>query len=305
MSFQLEVEFSGLALYVVDNRAGKVAVLMPDCRRRGIPEFERHLDGRPAEPHVGYIRMNLANIDGTYPPGSDAPPYRKSPEYELIHRFDRQALHFDGQFGAEPTVYTPFEVPNFNDYNHDGKVVRGFARALVPIPGLFDPAPPEELLMRLVLAGGSLKADADENDQWTIPRRFDRRDEEPYRRLFASTVKWTRIVDSHAVTVRITDFSGANEHASFNLKPVGASNKVTLKVANLCAHNPLEWAEMRLRKVNGQDLDFKWLYRLLKHPTQSYSELLLDDELPVPEYIGQLASGSDDCMPGRLDGTVP
>lgn len=289
MSFQLEVQFAGLAVYVVDGVNGRVGVLMPDARRPVAP----HLDETPAEPHVGYIRFNLADFDNRYPPGTDN-PYRKSPEYELIHRLNKQLVHFEGTFASEPTVFTPLDVPDISE----------FAPTLELIPKVFTRTPPMELLMRTTLSGGSLVADATEEDQWKVPRRFIEQ-AQPYVRQFASSVRWTRIVDSPDLVVRITDLAGTATQAEFTLRPPVTGSKVIIKMANLCAHNPLEWSELRVRKVTGRDLDFKWLYRLLHIPGKTYKEVLRDDELPVPEYVGELSSGSDDCMPAKITGTVP
>lgn len=293
MSFQLEVQFSGLAVYVVDQANGRTGVLMPDCRK---PTTD-HPDDTPAEPHVGYIRFNFADIDAQYPAGTET-AFRKSPEYELIHRFDRELLHFVGTFGDEPTVYTPLDIPDFSE----------FASQLRLIPNLFTnpPNPAVKLLMRTTLPGGTLVSeDATEEDLWKIPRRFmDPLPPEPYVRQYASSVRWTRIVESPELVVRITDFGGVTTE-EFTLRPKAPSTKVVVKIANLCANNPIEWSEFRFRRITGRDVDFKWLYRLLEVPGKTYKEVLLDDELPVPEFVGDQSSGSDDCMPGKITGTVP
>ncbi|MBW3629546.1 MAG: hypothetical protein KY464_09630, partial [Gemmatimonadetes bacterium] len=62
MSFELRVKFSGLCLFLVHSDTKRVAVVMPDCRRNGPNPPDQHLDGEPAEPHVGYLRFDLANL---------------------------------------------------------------------------------------------------------------------------------------------------------------------------------------------------------------------------------------------------
>jgi len=300
MPFELKVNFTGLCLYVVDSANKQVGVLMPDCRLLEEADPREHLDGTFAEPHVGYIRMNLADFMPGIPAAGNVTSYRQGPEYEVVHRFDRQLLSFVGDFVPEPLTTPLFDVPDFSAFA-PGK--------LHLIDKLFTDYPPEALLMRTVVDGGTLTA-TKTNEEWMIPRRFDRTIP-PHLRHFASVVKWRRQVKGDHVKVRISDFKG-NLQAEFPLKPPDGIAPVSLKIANLCATNPLEWSEMDPRKVRGPDLDFKWLYHLLdpdkstKYPDPlRYRSVLTDEELPVPYPIGQLSSGSDDCMPGQIGGTFP
>src|SRR4051812_37492518 len=59
MSFTLEVEFSGLCLFVLHPDEPRVAVLMPDARKSTANPV--HVDGTRGIPHVGYTRFDLAN----------------------------------------------------------------------------------------------------------------------------------------------------------------------------------------------------------------------------------------------------
>jgi len=65
---------------------------------------------------------------------------------------------------------------------------------------------------------------------------------------------------------------------------------------------------MPLRKVMGNDEDFKWLY-VLHRPTggRSYAEVIAglpDGELPIPIRLNLTAkdTGSNDCIPGSTKG---
>lgn len=290
MPFNLEVDFSGLCLFVEEDPGReRVAILMPDGRRRESDDPPHHLDGREADPHVGFVRFNLANLVEfaqavpPIPEGVDTDAYRGRPEYELLHRFDRQVLEFDGDFETEP-MSLGLDVPRFED----------FAPHLELLPGLFTGSP-DVLLMRTILAGGSL-AVSRERERFVVPTPFD--EDEDHTGLFASAVRWTRRVRGDQVTVRITGLDGAGQ-AAFTLRPAAGGGTVTLKVANLCAHNPLDWRELTSREANGPDLDFKWLYRLFRPREGTWDELLQGTELPVPVLVKPLVSGSNDCMPGR------
>lgn len=306
MPFNLEVEFSGLCLYVVSQKLDsdgkpvfdgekpvieKVGVLMPDARRRMGFDPPKHLDETLAEPHVGYIRLNLANLVHVIPPGTDT-DYRERPEYELLHRFNRQVLDFDGTFEAG-TMEASLQIPDLGC----------ISKKLKRIPKLFEADPPPELLMRTVLVGGNLQSMKVPAEEWIIPRRLDRCLDKPYGGKFASWVKWTRSVVSETVEVRITGFGATEPQATFLLRPAEGEDTVSVKIANLCAYNPLEWMEMNPRRVAGPDLDFKWFYKLVT-PEVPYAELLQDDKLPVPEPTGNSpVTGAEDCMPAKISGT--
>ena len=299
MPFDLQVEFAGLCLYVVNPDNRRVAVLMPDARRRPGHDPAHHFDDKPAVPHVGYIRFNLANLAIYAPPvpaGVDR-MHREGPEYELLHRFDRQILDFDGAFQPEG-VEGELEVPSFD----------AFAPDLELVPGLFTARPPDVLLMRTVLEGGRLSGSLMPREQWIFPTHLHP-EGKGHGGTFASSATWTRRVEAESVTLRITDFAGVVQ-ASFPLRPATPGGTVSVKVANLCADNPLEWEELNIRKVIGPDLDFKWLYRLFEPAGTTFDALLkvegveeFKKELPVPIPISLLSSGSDDCMPGQKTGT--
>jgi hypothetical protein len=75
---------------------------------------------------------------------------------------------------------------------------------------------------------------------------------------------------------------------------------VSVKIANLCAVNPLEWDEMEQRSTDGPDNDFKWLYQLFRPKNGiSWDDYLKDKTLPAPKRIGKLVSTNNDCMPAH------
>lgn len=292
MSFTLHVEFAGLCMYVRHEDGTRVAVLMPDARSGSNPK-RKHLDellNEKAEPHVGYVRLNAANLPERLPhPSKPA----DDPLYELIHRLDGEVLVFDDAFEPGPMI-TSLVVPEFDQ----------FAPDLELLPDLFDNQPPPALLMRAILNGGTLRS-ALTPERWEIPPHLNP-DQPPMMGQFASSVTWTREVKGGSTTLRITDFAG-NTQRQFFLAPVEGESELHLKVANLCAHNPLEWDEMPLREVMGDDVDFKWLYRLYRpRDGKTYKEVLGGQALPIPKRIPMAAlpfdTGSNDCIPAGTTG---
>jgi hypothetical protein len=285
MSFELHVEFAGLCLYVVHEDENRVAVLMPDARPSGNPD-RKHVDGSPAEPHVGYIRLDAANLPERMPAPSRPD---KDPRYELIHRLDRQVVLFDDAFEPEP-MEAGLVVPKFDE----------FAPELELLPDLFGPTPEPALLMRSILNGGTLNSELTD-ETWKLPGHLNPGAPEMEGK-FASSVTWIRTVQGSSTAIRIADFAG-NVEQEFFLAPVEGESEVHVKVANLCAHNPLEWDDMPLRKVMGDDKDFKWLYELHRpRDGKSYAELLAGapvNALPIPIrlHIPPNDSGSNDCIP--------
>jgi hypothetical protein len=313
MSFNLEIEFSGLCLYVVHPEQQRVAVLLPDARRTEGNDPPRQVDGEEGVPHVGYLRFNLANLITGLPAGVEEQDFREGPEYEVIHRFDRQVLELTG-LGQEPMTVS-LDVPNFARFASDMQLAQG----------LFSANPPPTLLMRTILVGGTL-AGGKHTEKWHMaplsakleasspPAHVDAvspQESPPENHAgspppdpladdqFASGAMWTRKVEADEVGVRISTFEGG-VHAAFTLRPVAGAGSVRLKIANLCAENPLEWAEMNLRKVEGDDIDFKWLYSLIEVPKVITAVTGLAD-LPVPRRgPGGLVGHLDDCMPARI-----
>lgn len=277
MPFELQVQFLGLCTYFQHPDGKRVGILMPDCRRQTNP-VPNHDDRTPAEPHAGYLRFDLADLDGAVVPGGDLD---NGPRYEVIHRFNKQLLKFDDLAAEAMTV--SLEYPE----------IAKIAPILTPHGDLFTNSP-TGVLMRTVLRGGNLEADPG-TELWQIPDRLNPGN--PQQGNYASFATWTRPVATESVVVRITSFAGDDE-AVFTLRPRTAGGTVVLKVANLCGHNPLEWNELDLRQVFDDDQDFKWLYRLMEPSDGStYRQLLGGKEFPVPKRTqGGRETGSDDCI---------
>jgi hypothetical protein len=285
MGFELNVEFVGLCLYVHDPESGRVAVLMPDARKRTADPV--HVDGSEGAPHVGDLRFNLADLDPAFPPGSPG-----EPSFECVHLFDFQEL----SFGPGAPVRFALNVPEFEKIAPHPDSPE---RALLELrPGMFSAQPPRDLLMRTRLTGGTLEG---------LPNEFWRFDAtlapEPFETQFANFVTWTLPVEGDHLTVELRSFAGEVQ-TSLTLRPADGA-RVSLKVANLCDKNPLEWEDLGLRRVDGDDLDFKWIYRLLQPVAGTLAELLNGRDLPIPKPSVTRGQGVEDCLPGQVGGSVP
>ena len=289
MSFELRIEFSGLCLFVVNAERTRVGVVMPDARERPNIATMRHLDNTVAVPHVGYLRFDLRDLQPGVPdiPGGNG---NNGPRYEVVHRFGGEAL--DLGLGREQSKVGIDELlfPNFMSI--DGR--------LALLPGLFGDAPPEQLLMRTVLTGGTFTSHSG-GSNWTFPT-IDTSAGSPYQGQFANYAVWTRTISADSLTLTIAPFK-KGEPTTLRLKP--NNGVVQLKIANLCSENPLEWRELKLRTVSGdEDLDFKWLYSLMKNSQLAAPGL--NDELPVPvlDRTSGVASRDWDCTGGMIDGGI-
>lgn len=287
MAFTLNVEFSGLCLYLLHPDGQHVAVLMPDCRlSTNVSLF--HADGKDAEPHVGYVRLDMEDL-GLSIPGTRG----VEPRYELIHRLNRQVLSFEGARTPEAIDTRVLQFPSFD--------LLGFRLDL--IPNLFTEAPPAELLARMVLDGGTLEANP-ADDVWELPQFYP--SGPALAGKFASFATWTRAFTGTALTVRIRDF-GSTVPTDFSMQQIPEGAMVSIKIANLCCVNPLEWSDLTLRQVKGSDVDFKWLYRLMTPRGTSYDRLLNGAELPHPRRLALPGdeTGSDDCIAGTKTESFP
>lgn len=283
MAFTVEVELSGLCLYVINPDRQKVAVLMPDCRKRTHAEAPFHLDETPAEFHVGYVRIDAASAGLNVTAPGTTTDRADEPRYELLHRFDRQILQFVGT----PTAGSPSVDLKFPEFPL-------FAPNLDLLPGLFTTTPPESLLMRTVLEGGTFSS-ASTKETWRFDTQFNPSAPQ-YFGQFASFATWTRRYEGNTLTLRVTDFAGATE-AEFVFSPVPPDATLHVKIANLCANNPLEWSDLNMRLVTEADRDFKWLYQLFRPISGTYPQLLLNAFLPIPERKDlSRETGAADCM---------
>jgi hypothetical protein len=287
MPFELRVEFSGLCLFVVSGDGRRVGVVMPDARKRPNVTTMRHSDDTVAVPHVGYLRFDLGDFVEAIP---TAVPGGAGPRYEIVHRFDRETL--DLGLGVERAAIGVNELL-FPDF-------RAIDKRFTLLPGLFSDAPPDQLLMRTVLTGGSFTSHSG-GSNWSFPTIATEAGS-PYQGQFANFAVWTRTIDHDSLTISITPFKHARS-TSFQLRP--KDGVLQLKIANLCAHNPLEWPELKLRTIAGdEDLDFKWLYRLMSNAEVAPSGL--NDELPVPvlDRTSGVAGLDWDCTGGLIDGDI-
>jgi hypothetical protein len=285
-TFELRVQFAGLCMYVRDPKQQTLTVLMPDARATGEPLV--HEDGSEAVPHVGYLRFDLANVEtgvaGALSEGID------SPTYEVVHRFEGAEISFDlggevGSYGAqaesEPVNGEP-AVPDFDD----------FAPNLELIPDVLADRPPEVVLMRTVLRGGTVEPIL-EDERWTLSRELavgtatKQRTPAEQHHQFGGVAEWTRTVQGNGLTIRITRFSDGKV-VTIPLRPItlpGDTPAITLKIANLCAENPLEWEELPMRTVAREDADFRWLYKLLRSRRTAAGVRYPPAVLPAPQLV--------------------
>ena len=294
MSFELRVEFSGLCLYVVHSDKKQVAVLMPDARKAVI---RTHDDGESGEPHVGYVRFDLANLDvgNLQVPAGDLPARDSgNPPYELIHKFSAQTLDFGLGSSTEP-ITAKLAVPVFDE----------FATTVKPKGNLFGATPPADLLMRTVITGGSIEG-LPSGDIWELSSVLTPGATTSYKGAFAGFTMWTRTVEADGLSITIANFDGSAK-TTIPLKPVTINGKQTIamKVANLCAHNPLEWDEFEFRESTRRDVDFKWLYRVTEPTGKTFQKALLGAEFPFPRADATQGMGLEDCMGGSISADFP
>lgn len=357
MAFNLEVQFTGLCLHVRHRGPAtrpEVAVLLPDGRFRG--KGMRHFDNSPAAPHIGYLRMDLANLDPrprglptgereSTGPGGESTTVTDGPHFELVYRFGNMIdLRGGGQtldFGLPPAD-EPIEVetklaslddvaPGF-PVRADLFTASAGARMPTNSNGRIVRSP---LLLRTVLRGGTLAPSILEQgtDEWSIDplppngvtdarQKGDTWARPPVAGQFPGGVTWKRRVRGrNDLTLTLTQFDGSNP-TRIRLRPAVRDGErvIRLKIANLCAENPLEWNEFPLRSVILEDSDFKWFYTLLdpgKDPAdptkeRGWSAILGNRALPAPRLVSQTApqphatsSGVQDCTGSEGSGDFP
>lgn len=305
MSFTLRIEFTGLCLYLKQKNSNYLGILMPDCRLGKATEHPDKKEERIV-PHVGYLRFDLANLVGSFPAGN----IEHGPKYEVVYRFNRDELTFDLSETEKPMEGT-LEVPRFEEIANEpaSRDASSPVPLLEPLPNLFSMDPtriPHNLLMRTVLQGGTV-VPTRRKELWKFSQVLRHGDGSVYKRYFRNCVTWEYPVDKEAVTITISDLDRQKAPVSIPLKPVSKDGVVPIKIANLCADNPLEWEDLDLHRVTDNDVDFKWLYHLLR-PTKgrSYEELLDAGDgtlhcLPVPEQGVGGGSGREDCFGGAQE----
>lgn len=296
MPFQLRVEFTGLCLYLVhadppegrqpgeELEASKVTVVIPECRM-GVANA-RHPDRDNGKHHVGYMRLDLANLTGADARVPSAPDPDMPPAYEVVHRFTNQELAFG--LDAEPSMRVFTNVPELG----------GYAPTLEPRPELFDDRAGELAVMRVTLTGGELTGEPVED--WKFSDLFS--PGRNYAGRFAQVVTWTREVPGDSLTLTLTDFDRQDGQPAqeVRLTPVAGPDgapTISLKIANLCCENPMEWQELESRGVIDKDEDFKWAYRVMQAASGPSIEQMLGTtgKFPIPVQDGP-ARGGEGCV---------
>jgi hypothetical protein len=284
MSFKLSIEFCGLCLFVQDPEGRGVGVLMPDARARpGAPPM-RHADGSAAVPHVGYLRFNLANLAGMNPFPTNS---IDDPPFEGVHRFNREVLDLGLGPHPQPVVVDELAWPDFARIDQN----------LHLLPGLFrDPIPSQQLLMRMILSDGTFTAHVP-GSNWKFPTTANGKP--AYQGQFASVITWSREMPGNSLPIQIRPF-GNGHGTQLQLSPVDGI--VQLKIANLCAENPLEWPELKLRIIQGEDdHDFKWLYRLFDTNDKRLT-VAANGKRPIPvlDRDKGVSGEESDCSGGTI-----
>jgi hypothetical protein len=298
MPFQLQVEFTGLCMYLVhadppDTRkpgdelqAEKVTVVIPECRQ-GFSNT-RHADNHRGKHHVGYMRMDLAGIAGAnvkVPPAGDGIPH-----YEVIHRFTKQRLDFG--IPEESSMQVQTFLPEFEQ----------FAPSLKPREELFDDQKAAPLaVLRTTLTGGSLTGKPRQG--WKLPDLFSESGE--YQGTFADVLTWSRAIEgADSLTLTLTPLAGgeAQQVTLYPLPGADGTPTISLRIANLCCENPLDWKELESGASIQSDEDFKWLYRLMTPPPgQTFGTMLAArgtrEKLPIPHKVGG-DRGGEGCVGG-------
>lgn len=290
--FTLEVEFSGLCLYVRrKNKSDGITVLLPDARFAH-QNGATHPDGTDAVAHVPYLRINAANLPND---GSTLDPSitNGAPDYELVHRLDRESIDF-GVAAAGAVKETSFLVPEFGEV---APVLR------VKDSVLKDTNPPQEVVARTQLTGGTIQAVGIATQQWkfTGELRPDRQDVGP--KTYGGVVTWSREIEDSGLTLKLSSLDGKTTQTIPLVPRKDASGqlKIQLKIANLCATNPLEWDELPENTVLRDDVDFKWLYTLLEVRPADKSKVEDPNAVPCPSPVKSVNEGMlQDCFSGAI-----
>jgi hypothetical protein len=299
--FELQVKLTGLCMFGIRPSTKSIIVVMPDTRferdAAGAEIPMKHLDRTEAVPHVGYLRFNLANL---VPPIGNVPPTNvtAAPPYEVVHRFSREELVFEMEADGEDITNHELRLPDFDD----------FAPVMEPVPGVFfdtnNQAPPNVVLMRTVLTGGHIGSVAD-GEKWVMTGELDP-DHEPRVRSFNGDIQWVRKVRGKQLTLTIRSFDGSADPVSITLRPIsigGAIPSIPLKIANLCSTNPMEWDELELRRVQSDDVDFKWFYNLVRLSPNESAVTFRTSTVPHPHPLltSEAKEGIlSDCFPSRI-----
>lgn len=307
MSFELQVHFTGLCLFVIDTTQNRVGVLMPDAREHS--PIQTLPDDDVGRTHIGYVRFDLANFDSRFRPAGG-----KYPLNEGVHQFTGEELLFEIAFasghgpGHDPFPPGALKLPEFEKIAPPKQGAP--TPSLVLKQGMFvdrviNPGdPPEVRLMRTLLEGGTLTGTF--TDEWYFPNLFAG-GQKVYREEFAGAVTWKCQVES--VTLKLRKFNTPVADAILipltSVPDSTGSTTVHVQIANVCDVNPLEWVEFESRETTFDDVDFKWLYTLVEPATgETWKGLLLDDFLPHPRVPRTLVEGVEGCVGASIKGST-
>jgi hypothetical protein len=286
--FDLNIEITGLCLLV--NRPGgtRMSLVMPDCRYDNFTA--KHPDSDDAVPHTGYLRFDMANLVGS---NAKAAPVSDSPNYEIVHRLNREELSFKID-GDKPSAIKSkaLAIPSFDE----------FAPVLEVIPGVFDKSPPKIVLFRTDLFGGTIRSLV-ANELWTISSELN--NGRAVTHEYGGDVLWSRTLDQDSLTLTLSKLDGRGS-TDIVLEPRKASPSdarpaINLKLANLCSDNPLEWTEFGPPGETTEDHDFKWLYQLLRLKPSADARRFPISAVPHPIAVPTGKEGKvQDCFAGLI-----
>jgi hypothetical protein len=284
--FELRILMTGILLHVFNREGTKIAVVMPDARRKkddeeegdgGQPTVSRraakqcHFDRTDAEPHAGYLGIDLRNLD-TQVTGLPDLDSAELPAYEVLHRFDEERVEL-GLAEERGPIIDEMSVPALD----------GFAPILEPIRELLNPGLGAGVLMRMDLSGGRVSARPDGVD-WKFVGDLHPAGIQ-YGGPFGGEVRWIRPIRAAGLHLRLVRFDGSRT-VEIPLRPIrarGGKAAITIRIANLCKVNPLEWPELPEREGEVDDVDFKWLYRLLQAKDRKDWLRFLFARMPIPQ----------------------
>ncbi len=278
-SFVLEISFSGLSVFAPDG--DELLVLQPDARQnRSSADVGplRHLDGMMATAHAGFMTLDLQHLQ----PGAAS--------CEVVVQFDREVVRFDGL--PKGKVRDALDLPDFSR----------FAPVMQLDASLRGDAPREELLARVHLTGGELTPGAGDDLLRMVSRVLTSDTYLGHQQVsdtFAHVVTYSAQIDAKHVTATITPFGGGSAR-EFRLHPL--NGKVSLRISNLCAENPMEWRSLLGAPREGEDdMDFKWLSQLfVVRDGQRAPDFTKATPVPYLKLLGDRREGLiSNCWPAR------
>jgi hypothetical protein len=289
--FDLHVHFTGLCLFVEHRNDRKVTVVMPDARMPTNGKTPHHDDGYEATPHVGYIAYDLANVQTTGTSGIVASPPHLPPENEVV----RQLNHVDVDIGSGLDGFidrTYLQLPRVND----------FANLMALHQDVLKPDPRQRVLARVVLNGGNFLP-AVKTARWRFKGDLNSDGAEKVFELSGDSHWRAEHIQGSGITLRITPVVAGGTTTEIPLVAMntgGPRPTITLKFANLCATNNLEWTRFHpstmMLAAGKEDDDFKWLYKLLEPSNGSgYPAVPLPHPIPVDGR-----SELQDCFGARI-----